>query len=343
MKRLLNHSLLALATLSAWGAHAQEVTLKVHHIWPNTAIVPSKVLNPWCDKVALESKNRIKCQLMPAMSGGGTAAQLVDRVKDGVDDMILTLPGYTPGRFPSTEVFELPFMSYNAETTSRAIWDYTQKYGMKEFVGTKLLAIWTHDEGYIHNAKHPIKTLADLKGLKLRAPTRQTTKLLTLMGASAIGMPITGVADAISKGTLDGAVVPWETLPSFRITENVKYHTETPQSRPGLYTAVLMWGMNQAKYDSLPADLKAIIDRNSGAALSAQLGKTYDESQAPARKVAEERKNEIYVLTEAETDNWIKASAPIYDSWTADVEKKGLPGKAMVQEARDLVQKYTKK
>ena len=95
-----------------------------------------------------------------------------------------------------------------------------------------------------------------------------------------------------------------------------------------------------------PADREEgieVLGHLHDAALSAQLGKTYDESQAPARKVAEERKNEIHVLTEAETDNWIKASAPIYDSWVADVEKKGLPGKAMVQEARDLVQKYTKK
>lgn len=342
MKRFIATTAIGLGAALSLPASAQDVTLRVHHIWPNTATVPSKVLNPWCEKIAAESKNRLKCHLMPSMSAGGTAPQLVDRVKDGVDDMVLTLPGYTPGRFPTTEVFELPFMARDAESASRAVWEFVQKNSLKEFQGTKLLAIWVHDEGHLHNAKRPIKTLADFKGLKLRAPTRQTTKLVQLLGASAVGMPITGVADAISKGTLDGAAIPWEAVTGFRITENVKYHTVTPPTRPALYTAVLMWTMNQAKYDALAPDLKAIIDRHSGAALSAQLGKAYDDSQAPSRKIAEDRKNEVYTLPEAEVDQWIKASAPIYDAWVADMDKRGLNGKQLLQDARELVKKHAK-
>ena len=322
---------------------AQEVTLKLHHIWPTTAMYPKNMLNQWCDKIAADSANRMKCQMLPAMSGGGTPPQLVDRVKDGVDDMVVTLPGYTPGRFPIMEAFELPFMTSTAEAASKASWDYFQKNAVKEFPGTKVLAIWVHDEGYIHNNKQPIKTLADFKGMKLRAPTRQVTKLLSALGASPVGMPIPTVADAISKGTIDGAVIPWEAVTGFRITETVKYHTETPQSRPAMYSAVFVWGMNQAKYDSLPADLKAVIDKNSGMALSAASGKLFDESQAPSRKIAADRKNEIYVLPVAETDNWIKASESVYADWVVDMDKRGQNGKALLQDARDLLVKYNKK
>lgn len=144
MKRTL--TLLALAA-AASTALAQEVTLKFHHIWTPTAMAAVNVITPWCNKVAAESNNRLKCQLLPAMSGGGTPAQLIDRVKDGVDDVTITLPGYTPGRFPSTEVFELPFMTNSAEAGARATWDYFGKHSTKEFAGIKLIASWVRDEG----------------------------------------------------------------------------------------------------------------------------------------------------------------------------------------------------
>jgi TRAP-type C4-dicarboxylate transport system substrate-binding protein len=205
-----SHAMLTLAVaaaLTALPAAAQEVTLKFHHIWTPQAMAPVNVITPWCNKIAAESNNRLKCQMLPAMSGGGTPAQLVDRVKDGVDDVVITLPGYTAGRFPAMEVFELPFMTNSAEAGARAAWDYLQKYALKEFPGTKILATWVHDEGYVHTNGRQIKTLADFKGLKMRAPTRQTNKLLAALGATPVGMPLPAIPDAVSKGTIDGAVV----------------------------------------------------------------------------------------------------------------------------------------
>ena len=340
MKLHARHVLAVAATLSAFSSGAQELTLKFHHIWPPQAMAPVQVIAPWCDKVAAESNNRIKCQMFPAMSGGGTPPQLVDRVKDGVDDLVITLPGYTAGRFPAMEVFELPFMTNSAEVGAAAAWDFLQKYAVKEFPGTRILATWIHDEGYVHTRDKPIKSLDDLKGLKLRAPTRQTNKLLAKLGATPVGMPVTGVADAVSKGTIDGFVLPWEVIPAFKLHEMVKYHTETDASRPAMYSAGFVFAMNQAKYDSLPADLKKVIDNNSGAALSRQIGKVWDASQAVGRKAASDRGNNFVRLSAAETDNWIKASAPLYDEWVADMDKRGLPGKQMLQDARDLLLKY---
>ncbi len=341
-KTLCAASLSAIALLGTGTAAAQEVTLKFHHIWNAQAMAPVNVITPWCNKVAAESNNRIKCQLLPAMSGGGTPAQLVDRVKDGVDDLVITLPGYTAGRFPSTEVFELPFMTNSAEVGARATWDYMQKHSGKEFPGTKLLATWVHDEGYVHTREKQIKTLADFKGLKMRAPTRQTNKLLASLGASPVSMPLPGIPDAISKSTIDGFFLPWEVMPSLKLHEMVKYHSETDPSRPALYSAVFVFAMNQAKYDSLPADLKKVIDANSGAQLSQQIGKTWDNSQAAGRKAAQERGNVFYTIPSSELDNWVKASAGLYDEWVADMDKRGQPGKQMLQEARDLLTKYRK-
>lgn len=331
------------ALLAATAVQAAEpILLKVHHFWPPGAMPPTQILAPWCDKIAADSGQRLKCQVYPAMQLGGTPAQLIDQVKDGVVDIAFTLPGYTAGRFPVMEVFELPFMTNSAEAASRAAWDFYGKYATKEFAGIKPLMFATHDEGYLHTRDRQIKTLADFKGLKLRAPTRQTNKLLASLGASPVGMPLPAVADAVSKGTIDGFALPWEVIPSVKLHEMVKYHTETDTSRPALYSAVFVLAMNQARYDGLPADLKAVIDKNSGAVLSQAAGRTWDASQAPARKFAVDRGNVFYTVPPVEVDDWIKASHPLYDDWVADMDKRGLPGRQMLTDAQALLAKYKK-
>jgi TRAP-type C4-dicarboxylate transport system substrate-binding protein len=333
---------LSAAALLGTAAQAQEVTLKMHHIWNNKGMASVQVITPWCDKVAKESAGKVKCQIFPAMSLGGTPAQLVDQVKDGVADLVITLPGYTAGRFPAMEVFELPFMTNSAEAGAKAAWDYLQKYALKEFPGTKILAVWVHDEGYIHTRERQIKTLADFKGLKLRAPTRQTNKLLASLGASPVGMPLPAVVDAVSKGTVDGFLLPWEVMPSLKLHEMVKFHSETDPSRPALYSAVFIFGMNQARYDALPADVKKVIDANSGASLSAEIGKIWDNSQAAGRKLAQDRGNSFHMIPATELQAWVQASAPLYRDYVADMDKKGLPGQQMLQDARELLAKYRK-
>jgi len=343
MKKMLRSALgLAAGLALTAAAHAQDVTLKFHHIWNTQAMASVQLINPWCDKIAKESASKLKCQVFPAMSMGGTPPQLVDQVKDGVADLVITLPGYTAGRFPALEVFELPFMTNSAEAGARAAWDYLQKYALKEFPGTKILAIWVHDEGYIHTREKPIKTLADFKGLKMRAPTRQTNKLLAALGASPVGMPLPAIVDAVSKGTIDGFLLPWEVMPSLKLHEMVKFHSETDPSRPALYSAVFVFAMNQAKYDALPADLKKVIDANSGPQLSQDIGKVWDASQAVGRKLAQDRGNTFHMIPASELQNWVQASQPLYRDFVADMDKKGLPGQQMLQDARELLQKYKK-
>ncbi|WP_295643271.1 TRAP transporter substrate-binding protein [uncultured Methylibium sp.] len=328
--------------LLAGTAFAQDVTLKVHHFWPPQAMPPTKILAPWCERIAADSGGRMKCQVFPAMQLGGTPSQLIDQAKDGVVDIAFTLPGYTAGRFPVMEVFELPFLTNSAEAAARAAWDFYGKYGTKEFAGIKPLMFSVHDEGYLHTRDKQVKALADLKGMKLRAPTRMTNKLLAALGATPVAMPLPAVPEAVSKGVIDGFLLPWEVIPSVKLHEMVKYHTETDAKHPALYSATFILAMNQARYDGLPADLKAIIDKHSGAGLSAQAGKIWDESQAVGRKPAVDRNNTFYTLPSAETDLWVKASAPLYDEWVANMDKAGLPGRQMLQDARQLLQKYAK-
>ncbi len=333
----------AIAMAIAVPATAQEVTLKVHHFWPPTAMPPSKLLVPWCDKIAKDSNNRMKCQIYPAMQLGGAPPQLIQQAMDGVADIVWTLPGYTAGRFPMMEVFELPFMSQSAEATSQATWDYYTQYAHKEFPGIKALAVNVHDNGYVHTVDKQVKVMADFKGLKMRAPTRQTNKLLGALGATPVAMPLPALGDALSKGVVDGYLLPWEVIPSIKAHEFTKFESETDPKARALYTAVFILAMNQAKYDSLPADLKKVIDANSGAALSKAMGAQWDASAPPARKIAADHGNTFYVIPASELENWQKATANLPDDWVKDVAAKGHDGRMLLQSAKDLIRKYEQK
>jgi TRAP-type C4-dicarboxylate transport system substrate-binding protein len=340
MRQVVKLAVAAFFFASAVPAAAQEITLKVHHFWPPGAMPPSTLLVPWCDKIAKDSNNRLKCQIFPAMQLGGTPPQLIDQAKDGVADIVWTLPGYTAGRFPIMEVFELPFMSASAEATSQAAWDYFVKYGQKEFPGLKVLVVNVHDNGYVHGREKQIKTMADFKGLKFRAPSRQTNKMLAALGATPVAMPLPALADALSKGVIDGYLLPWEVIPSIKAHELTKFDSETDPKSRALYTVVFTLAMNQAKYDSLPPDLKKVIDANSGLAAAKAFGKQWDASAPPARKLAVDRGNTFYTIPASELANWQKATAQLEDEWVKEVTAKGNDGKTMLGEAKALIKKY---
>lgn len=350
MKNRLSRSgvrfLAGIALAAAWtSVLAQEVTLKVAHFLPPGSTAHAKFITPWCDKITRESGGRLKCQIYPAMQLGGTPPQLIDQVRDGVADMVWTLPGYTAGRFPAVEVFELPFMTRTAEGASRALWEYVRanKLDQSEFKDVHPVFFHVHDEGQLHLIKGPIRQLADFKGVKLRAPTRQTNKFIAALGATPVGMPVPQVSEALSKGVIDGAMLPWEVVPAVKAHELVKFHTETdPQSR-ALYTTVFMFAMNKTRYESLPADLKKVIDANGGADASAWVGKVWDDSAVGARKLATDRGNQINTVAASELKNWEQAGQTVYESWIGEVSGKGHDGKALLKSAQDLIRKYEQK
>jgi TRAP-type transport system periplasmic protein len=333
---------LLLSALPLLSASAQTITLKVHHFLPPGSTTHAKMLVPWCERIERESSGRLKCQLYPSMQLGGTAAQLYDQVRDGVADVVWTLPGYTAGRFPVMEVFELPFMMSNAEVASRAAWEFYEKHGRHEFREVRPLAVHVHDAGYLHTRERQVRTLADFKGLKLRAPTRQTNRLLAALGATPVSMPVTALADAMAKGVIDGAVVPWEVVPAVKVQEAARFHTETDPNLPAMYTAVFLLAMNRNTYDGLPPELKAVIDSNSGLEFSGQAGRLWEEQKAPARRLAQDRGNSVYVVPASELVNWQQAALPVIADWVADMNRRKLDGNALLADARALLARNAK-
>ncbi len=325
--------------LTATPALAQEVTLKLHHFLPPQANVPRLVLDPWADRIEKESGGRIKIERYPSMQLGGKPPELMDQAIDGVADIVWTVVGYTPGRFPSTEVFELPFMMTNARAASRAYWEMFEKY-MKdtEFKDVKILATWVHGPGLIHT-REPVEKPSDLRGMKIRGGSRSVNSLLTKLGATPVGMPVPAVPEALSKGVIDGTTIPWEVTTALKVPELVTNHTEF--TGKALYTLTFVLAMNKEKYESLPDDLKKVIDDNSGLEFSIFAGGTQEDADGPAREVALDLGNNIITIDEAGTEEWRKLAQPIYDEWVADMKARGIDGQALIDEARMLIDKYT--
>ncbi|OLP45574.1 TRAP transporter substrate-binding protein [Rhizobium oryziradicis] len=329
-------------TLMAGSAMAADVVLKLHQMLPPQATIPAKALQPWADKIKAESGGRIEVELYPAMQLGGKPGDLVDQVKDGVVDLIWTVIGYTPGRFPKSEAFELPFMMTTGEATSVAFYDYYEKHLKDEFKDYHVLTVHTHGPGLLHTiASKPITSLESMKGLKLRGTSKVVNQMLEAMGATPIGMPVTAVPESLSKSVIDGTVVPWEVTPSIKIAELAPNHTSF-SGKNGLYTATFLFAMNKDSYDALPDDLKKVIDKNSGRELARQFGKVMDDGDMRGKAIAEKAGNKLIVLDDAETARWKKAGESVTANWIKDMDKRGLNGTELYKDAVAFVEKESK-
>lgn len=329
---------LAATTALVGAAQAQEVTLRLHQFLPPQANVPRLVIDVWERNVEEQSGGRIEIERYDAMALGGTPPELMDQVLDGIADIAWTVNGFTPGRFPRTEVFELPFFVTDARAASYAYWRlFEEEMRDTDFAEAHILATWVHGPGMFHS-RVPIRVPADLTGLKIRGGSRMVNDLLTRLGAEPVGMPVTAIPEALSTGVIDGTTIPWEVTTSLRVPELVSNHTEI--EGPSLYVLSFTLAMNADVYADMPDDLRAIIDANSGEMLSVFAGGEQSDADGPARQIAVDRGNNIVTVSEAEAAEWRTAVQPIYESWVADLAGRGIDGQALIDRARALMAEY---
>lgn len=340
-RTLLTRAILGAVAISGFAsaATAQEVTLRLHQFLPPQAPVPAMILKPWGESLTAASNGRIVVEHFDAMSLGGRPNELYDQARDGVVDMTMTLVGYTPGRFPRTEVFELPFMMTNPVATANAYWEMVETdFQANEYQDVKVLGAWVHGPGLIHS-QDPVTNLDDMNGLALRGPTRIINDMLSELGAEPVGLPLPGIPEALSKGVVQGTVVPWEVTASIRLAELVDNHTEFSGDQ-ALYTATVVLVMNKDRYEALPDDLRAIIDAESGAKLSAFASQVMWDMDAPARDIAVQAGNNIITLDEAEVARWKAAAEPVVARWVSDMDAQGIDGAGLISQAQALIAKH---
>jgi TRAP-type C4-dicarboxylate transport system substrate-binding protein len=329
-------SVAVLISGAATMAQPQPIILKFSHHLPPQAPEAAQVVTPWCKKIEEQSAGRLKCQIYPAMQLGGTPLQVFDQVRDGIADVGKAVLGYNPGRFPSIDVFELPFMARSGASHSVALQRFIEKYAAKEFASVRLIAVWSTDGFQIHSRRE-VKTLENLKGLKIRSGLKTGTRIFELLGATPVSVPVTGTTEALSKGVIDASFIPWELVPALKVHELVSFHTEFARGQPALHTSNQAMIMNKAKYDSLPPDLKKVIDDNSGVSVAALGGRVFDTMGDNGRKIAAARGNSFYEMPASEIARWKKLLEPMYADWIKEVSAKGYDGQKLFDAAQALI------
>jgi TRAP-type transport system periplasmic protein len=309
-------------------AAAQELRLST--FVPPVHVIYREIIMPWATDVEKATDGKVKVTLYPSMQLGGKPPELFRQAVDGVADLVFTLPGYTSPAFPRTQMIELPGLKEDGLAATNMMWDLLDPYLLPEYQGTKVIALWgAEDAGLMTRGGKAIRSLDELKGLRMRAPSAAQAKQLEVMGAVPIAAPITQVYPGLERGTMDGAMVPFTTILDFRLGEVAKGFTI---SGPIFGRSVFLIAMNQKKYDSLPAGARAAIDKLSGRALSRKATDVYIK-RAEQAVASVKGKADVYELPKSEQDRITKTLRPIIDEWIKDSEAKGIPARDMLRKA----------
>jgi TRAP-type C4-dicarboxylate transport system substrate-binding protein len=299
----------ALVALSG-VAYAKPMTLKFAYFGGPKSPTYSRVMVPWAKDISDASKGTVKIDTYPGGALGRNPRAQVKLVLDGVIDIAFFVPSYTPGRFPDTQVMELPGLIDNSFESGIALWRMYDKGLMRGFDKFKVLMLVTTHPYSIHT-KFPVRRIADLKGKKLRAGGPVAGATLRALGAIPVGMPISTVAQNISKGIISGSAVDWNVLYAFRIIDVAKYHYM------GLLgTVPIGILMSKKKWDTLPPAAQAAFDKYSGEALARRNGKVNIQVQTALE--AKTRKNPDHVVVDldaAAKKQWAATVNPVVDQW----------------------------
>ncbi len=318
------------------GFSAEKViVLKVANWFPITH-QQNILLENWGKDVEKRTNGRVKVNYY----AGGTlvpAPQSYDAVTKGISDVGNHVLGYTVGKFPFTEVIDLPHGYPNNTVPTKLINAFYNKFKPKEFDEVKVLWFHAQSPGIIHSKTKPITKLEDLKGLKMRT-YGSNAKLMALLGGTPVAMPMTDVYDALSRGVADGLMAAYEALEGFRIGEQVKYTTENFGTS---YTAAFVVVMNKKKWNSLPPDIQKIIDGMCPEYIE-KYAAMWDDIEKHGKEYVVKRGNRIITLSKDEEAKWIEKAQPLFDDYTKRMKEKGLPGEEALKFIRDYLKPFRK-
>jgi TRAP-type transport system periplasmic protein len=309
---------LACFTGAAFG-QAKEIKLNYSNFFP----APHKnsvLAGEWAKEIEKRTNGKVKITLFH----GGTltpADKCYDGVVKGLSDIGFSVLSYTLGRFPLTEVIDLPMGYKTGTAATKLVNAYYKKFKPKELQDTQVMYLHGHGPGILHTNKKPVKTLEDLKGVKIRS-TGTVAKIATALGATPVAMPMPETYDALSKGIADGVMCPIEALEGWKLGEVLKY---TTQNYGSAYTIAFFVVMNKDKWKSLPPDVQKIIETVNEEWIVKQ-ARVWDEVDASGMEFTKKRGSQIIPLSQEEDAKWAKAVQPMFEDYVKRMKDKGLPG-----------------
>ncbi|WP_280548801.1 TRAP transporter substrate-binding protein [Halomonas sp. 11-S5] len=322
---LLAASIAGLAATSAQAA----TTLRMAHFWPGASGINQEIFKAWAATIEEESGGELRVEMFPS----GTLAKpdsLYEAAANGIADISATAQGYTAGRFPLSQVVELPGVATTATQGACVLQTlYDEGRLDEEYADTKPLFMFTTGPGGIHTIDTDVQVPSDLEGLRIRRPTAVAGEMLENMGASPVGMPAPDIYTAMQRGVIDGLSFPWEGLKGFRINELVSYHTEVP-----FYTLIFVATMNQRAYDNLSPEQQAVIDANSGMRWAENAGVVFDRLDVEGKQEAKDAGHTIREIDNPlEHPDWQKPLQDGIESYLTRLEERGLPGREVYEAA----------
>lgn len=322
------------ALLTSWlssSVDAKPIELTYSIFFPPTH-KNTLLATEWAKEIEKRTDGKVKITIF----SGGTltpADKCYDGVETGISDLGMSALAYTRGKFPLSEVLDLPLGANSGLATTEMVNAYYKKFEPKEFSGVKILYLHGHGPGILHTKK-PVAKIEDLKGMKIRC-TGLAAKVVTALGGTAVAMPMGETYDAISRGVVDGSMAPQESLQGWRWGEVVKSTTECLGAA---YSTTFFVAMNKTKWESLPKDVQNVIAQVSEEWI-ARTGKAWDDMDRAGRDFTLARGNQIITLSPEENARWAKAVQPLIEEYLKKMKDKGLPGDEALKTCQEALQK----
>jgi TRAP-type transport system periplasmic protein len=319
--------------VDAAAAEGPDVTLVLGHPFPAEHPMAVNMIAPWIEEVEERTGGTVTFDVQPG--GAITDADAAyENAAAGVIDMGWALHGYTPGRFPITQIIELPFEFESAEQATEVLWDLYEEFPalQEEMDDVELLALWTHDIGDLFTVDQPVESMDDMEGLTLRAPGPLSNTLIDSLGGDPVGMPAGELYDALERGVIDGLMIANSGISSFSLDEVVNYAT-----LGNFYVASQFVAMNPGSWEQLSPEQQQVIEDTSGRELSLTGARAYDEIFEDLQASYEDMGIEVTELDEDELDDWRAATEEVPQQWIDDAEDEGAPGQEMYDRLQELV------
>ena len=330
---------LAGCALVATAAAQDKIELKVSHFVPPTHGFHVDVLEPWGKDLEKRTGGKVQVRLFAANSPFGKTENQADQVRQGVVDVAWGLNGIPRGRFLRTSIMEFPFVAESADSASRTLWAMLPGTLAEDYKGLKVLAVHCHNPGLFHTGSKPLKSIDDVKGLRMRAPNPPTQALLQYLGATPVGMPPTQVYENVEKGVIDGAVFPWDAIKGFRLEAILKHHLDAR-----VYTSCFHVVMTEQRFAALPADVRKAIDDTTGAVMVNNFGALWNRWDQAGLDACKARNNNIVSVSNEQREKWRVQLQPVIDSQLAELEKGGIANaRAIYDEMRKRIADLVKK
>lgn len=315
------------------GAEAPIVLKMAHHHPPGGTIF--EIMQAGADWIEKRFPGRVKVQVYPAQTLFPAAASYESTVK-GVCDLGHVTPGWTPGRFPKTEVIDIAPNIPSAEQATLAYWPLVNKFLLDEWKEVKVIGFFLQPAQSLHT-KDPVRTLQDLKGKKIRV-YGVGKEIMAALGGTPVTMPITEAYEAIRTGVCSGVMTAFSELESSRFIDVTFYHTDCAIVSSPFFNVI-----NLKKYNSLPEDIRKALDEELPKYWNAEAAKIWDRRDKEGKELAKTKKgHELITLSPEERAKWTARAVSINEAWAAALEAKGLPGKKLVEEKLKAIGKYAK-